>query len=225
MSRVKRQQLVVSAALNKVFANGILESNPFDLYSTYTSMLHTDMSNATAVSLLPLVKATHGEVTYFSMGDPVDGRPTVWGYTVPETGASVLLYDPANAEYWVGQAFTKSQYAKSTVELASGSGTTDSEDQLRGLSQYLRFQKFLPAVQLAPDVAVQPSTTIDLYSEDRRPMAEDIAGWLGVPTSAIHSIKRSSTEEPDVRIVLGQDYKAPGAAATPRVTATQVAGQ
>jgi LCP family protein required for cell wall assembly len=209
LNRVKRQQLVISAALTKVFSNGLLNTNPADLYDTYTSMLHTDMSTVKAASLLPLVKDTGGQVSFFSLGDPVDGQPTVFDYVVPGSDAQVLEYDPLNAQYWVAQAFTKSQYAKSTVELASGLGTADSDDQLRTLSLYLRFQKYLPTVQLAPDIAPQAKTAIVLYSENRRPMAEDIAGWLRLPTSVIALQPRTSDSQPDIRIELGQDYRPP----------------
>ncbi len=208
--RVKRQQVILRATLAKVFSNGLLDSDPRALYDAYTKLIYHNIPFARAGGYLPLIKDTNGEINFFSLGDPVEGRTTVWGFIVPDSGASVLLWDPDNVRYWIGQAFTKSKYARSTVELQSARGGGDSEAKLRELSRYLRFERFLPEVQLGPDATIQTTSSILVYSEDRKVMAEDIAGWLGLPKSAVTITKRTSDSQPDVVIVLGKDYKGPG---------------
>jgi hypothetical protein len=65
-------------------------------------------------------------------------------------------------------------------------------------------------VYYGPDQPVQPSTTVTLYGDARRPLAEDIARWMNIPESQIRVLPRDDTSLPDVVIVIGKDFKIPG---------------
>jgi LCP family protein required for cell wall assembly len=210
LNRVKRQQAVIEAAMAKVFANG-LANNPVDLWDAYKSTVQTDMPLARMVGLAPLLNEAGGKMTGYSLGDPVNGKPTVWGWQT-DAGASVLLWDRENVQYIINQAFTKAKYSQSSVEIQDGTGLLPGTGGALalGLGRYLKFSKGLPSVDIGPDAALQPSTSIILYTENRRPMAEDIAKWLGLPGSAIKSQTKPNESAPDVLVVIGKDFKLPG---------------
>jgi LCP family protein required for cell wall assembly len=205
--RVKRQQLVVQAAVQKVFARGLL-NNPFDLWDAYSSTVKTDLSKAKLAGLAPLVKQTQGRMKTFSIADPVDGKPTLTSFTT-EMGAAVQLWDPENVQYWLNQVFSKSAYADSHVEIQNGYGD-GGEPRAAALGRFLAYSKGLPGVAIGPDAAQQLDTTITIYGEDRRTLAEDIAKWLGVLPTAIRAQPRTDASLPDVVIVIGQGFKIPG---------------
>ena len=202
--RVKRQQLVLQAALSTVFSRKILDAAPTDLWDSYTTIVHHDIPLQEMISYLPLLKETGGTISLYSVGDPVNGVDTMLPY-IASTGAALLDWNRENVQYWINQAFTKSRYAKSTVEVQNGSGPS-AISRAEALAQYLQFDQYLPVVYLGPDVAVQPTSSILLFTENRRPMAEDIADWLGIPHTAISVRPRMTATEPDIVIVMGQSF-------------------
>ncbi len=208
LNRVKRQQLVLSTSLHEVFARGLLNNNPRELWDAYNTVVRHNIPFTEVVSYLPLLKDTGGQISLYSLGDPVNGVETMIPFTEPVTGAAYLHWNPDNVRYWINQTFTKSRYAKSTVEIENAAGPAGVV-RAESLARFLQFDRGFPTVHLAPDVAAQPTTTIVLYSEQRRAMAEDIAKWVGIPTSAITVEKRTLNSQPDVLIRLGPDFKAP----------------
>jgi hypothetical protein len=65
-------------------------------------------------------------------------------------------------------------------------------------------------VYYGPDQPPQPATTITLYGEDKRQLAEDIAKWLDVPAAEIQTVQKTDETQPDVVIVIGRNFKIPG---------------
>lgn len=208
LNRVKRQQLVLSAALNAVFARGILNGNSKELWDAYSSLVRHNIPLSEVASYLPLLKDTGGQISLYSLGDPVNDVPTMIPFTEPNSGAAYLHWNPDNVRYWINQTFTKSRYAKSIVEVQNAAGPSGFA-RVEALARFLQFDRGFPRVTISPDAAAQPTTTIVLYSEQRRAMAEDIAKWVGIPQSAIRLEKRTLNSQPDVLILLGQDFKAP----------------
>jgi LCP family protein required for cell wall assembly len=206
--RVKRQQLVMQTALQKVFARGLL-NNPLDLWDAYSSTVKTDIPRAKMPGYALLLKETNGRMNMFSLGDPVNGVPTLEGYTTP-AGASVLLWDPQNVQYWLSQVFTNAAYSASTVEVQDAFGTNDGSTEATALGRYLAYSKGLPTVYLGPQLSAQPDTSVTLYTDNMRPLAEDIAKWLNIPATAIKSGTKVEPSDPDVVIVVGQNFKLPG---------------
>ena len=209
MSRVKRQQVVLKAALQKVFNEGLLSPDTWPgLWDAYSSTIKTDIPYGKMAGYSLLMQATNGRASYLSVGDPVDGRPTVWGAQLGE--ASVLDWDPDNVQYWLSQTFTKAAYSQSTVEIQNGYGDGGAA-RTASLGRYLAYSKGLPTVYYGPDQAPQQETTITLYAEPKRVLAEDIARWLNVPKEQIKiASKGEDTTLPDVVIVVGRNYKIPG---------------
>lgn len=208
LKRVKRQQLVVKASLAKVFSSGLLNTNAFDLYDAYSAMVKTDIPKSKMPGYASLLKDTNGRMNTFSLGDPVNDVPTMIGYTTPG-GAAVLQWNSENVQYWLSQVFTKSQYSASAVEIQNGYGE-DGQVRAAALGRYLAYSKGLPTVYFGPDQAPQPRTTITLYGDDRKPLAEDIAKWMGIPTSEIVTLTKDDSSLPDIVIVVGKDFKVPG---------------
>ncbi len=205
--RVKRQQLVMQTALQKIFARGLL-NNPADLWNAYHDTVKTDLSLAEAIGYVPLVKDTNGSMEAFSLGDPVNDVPTLVGFTT-EGGASVQIWNPENVQYWLSKVFTKAAYAQSNVEIRNGYGDQDAI-RAHALGLYLRWVKGLPTVYLGGEDPVQPETTITFRKESRRVMAEDIAKWMGIPVASIRVEVTDDPTLPDITIVVGKDFKTPG---------------
>jgi anionic cell wall polymer biosynthesis LytR-Cps2A-Psr (LCP) family protein len=204
-ARVKRQQLVLQAALTKVFSTAVLNNSPEDLWDTYADVVKHDIPFSEMFSYLPLLESTGGRINLYSVADPVNGVETMLPYTDPVTGAALLDWNRANVEYWIAQTFSKSKYANSTVEIQNAAGPAAVAGVER-LAQYLQYEQFLPEVFLSADVAAQPHSSIILFTGNRRPMAEDIADWMGIPRSEIVVRERTSETQPDVLILVGQSF-------------------
>jgi LCP family protein required for cell wall assembly len=204
--RVKRQQLVVKAALSKVFSLQFLK-NPLELYDAYSSTVKTDIPKNKMIPYALLLESTNGRLQTYSLADPVNDRPTLTPYTTPG-GAAVQLWDPENVQYWLSQVFTKSQYGNVAVEIQNGYGT-DGAVRTAALGRYLKYSEGLPVVYYGPDQPAQPHTTITLYGS-QRDAAEDIAGWMGIPESEIVQLEKTDSSLPDVVVVIGKDFKVPG---------------
>lgn len=208
LSRVKRQQLVMQTALRRAFSAGILEKSPTELWDAYSSLVHHDVPVVKWPGYAILLKDTAGTMVTYSVGDPVDGVASMYGDQL-DSGAAILRWDREKVNYWISQAFTKSNYARSTVEVQDGYGQDDGSRAV-ALGRYLKYVKYLPVVGIGGEVAARPDTEILLYTDDRRPMAEDIAAWMGLPASAIHAAPRTTETQPDIVIVIGRDFKIPG---------------
>jgi hypothetical protein len=207
LGRIKRQQVVVEAAMSRVFSLNLL-NDPIGLYNAYKDVVKHDVSLGEMPGLARLMAGSRGNIETYSIGDPVDGNETVWGYTVPSSGAAVLLYDAGNVTYWLNKAFPKASYSGAAVEVQNGFGE-DGRAKIEALGRYLRFAKGLPTVYLGPPQEVQARTSITLLREDRREVAEDIAEWLGIPAREITTRAPADNSAPDVIVVIGQDFLLP----------------
>jgi LCP family protein required for cell wall assembly len=205
--RVKRQQLVLKAALAKVFSLQLL-NDPFGLYDAYSSTIRTDVPKSKMPGYAGFLKDTNGTLATYSLGDPVNDVPTMIGH-ITAGGAAVQLWNPENVQYWLSQVFTKSQYSASSVEIQNGYGD-DGSVRAAALGRYLKYSKGLPTVYFGPDQPAQPHTTITLYGDDKKPLAQDIAKWMGLQDSEIVTVPKTDSSLPDVVIVIGKDFKVPG---------------
>ena len=207
-ARVKREQVILSGVLGKAFSQGLLDLGGLaNLYDAYKKTITTDMPYAKMAGLAPLLKDTIGSSKMFSLGDPVDGKPTTW--PADYYGASVDLWDRDNVAYWIDQAFTKASYSQSTVEIDNGYGS-DGSARAASLGHYLKFAKGLPTVYYGADQPAQPETTITLYDSNKQQLVDDIARWLNVGAQNIHVKDKSADPTlPDVIITIGGDYQVP----------------
>jgi len=207
MSRVKRQQLVMQAAAAQMFSRGML-NNPMSLYNAYKDTIQHNVSPGQIPGLANLLVGARGQINAYSIGDPVDGIPTVEGWTTPGGGA-VLLWNPDNVRYWLNQVFSKATYSASNVEIQNGYGP-GGEERVGQLGRYLRFAKGFPTVYRGPDVDPISTSSIILYRASRMEMAEDIAAWMGIDPSTIAVRNTTDAALPDVVIIIGQDFVVPG---------------
>lgn len=207
LNRVKRQELVLQAALAKAFSTGLLDK-ALDLYNAYRGMVVTNIPASKVPGYALLLKQTGGDIATYSLGDPVDGVPTLVPYTT-DAGAAVLIPNPDNIRYWLSVVFPKTSYAGAHVELRNGLGAS-GDTRVEALGRYLRYVKGLPEVYLGPEMPPQSTTTVTLYSPEKRELAEDIARWLNLPPSAIQTAKRGDASWPDVVVTVGQDFSLPG---------------
>jgi polyisoprenyl-teichoic acid--peptidoglycan teichoic acid transferase len=204
--RVKRQQLVIKAALSKVFSMQLL-NDPLGLYDAYSSTVRTDIPKSKMPGYGALLKDTNGSLATYSLGDPVNGVETMIPYTTPG-GAAVQLWEAENVQYWLSQVFTKTAYSNVAVEIQNGYGE-DGTVRTAALGRYLKYSRGLSTVSYGPDQVAQPHTTITLYGGAGQ-VASEIAGWMGIPESEIVTLPKEDSSLPDVVIVIGKDFQVPG---------------
>ncbi|MEO8541103.1 MAG: LCP family protein [bacterium] len=212
LERVKRQQLVVKAALQKSFSAGIIASNPLALWDAYNGLVKTDIPRAQILPLADLLRMTNGSMQTLSVGDPVDDVPTMIPYTT-DGGAAVLKWVPENVQYWLARAFPVTRYADASVELDNAYGDPDlGGSRTAALGRYLVYSKGLVTVFYGIDQPRQAQTTITLSRESHRKAAEDIANWLGLPKDRVIAriVDASDTSTPDITVTVGQDFVIPG---------------
>lgn len=212
LARVKRQQLVLEGALNKALSAGFIADNPtkmFQIWDAYNAMVKTDVPRSKFPGYAALLVDTKGTMQTYSLGDDVNGVPTMTGFTTDD-GAAVLLWNPDNVQYWLNQVFPKTQYVGATIEIQNGYGS-DGTVRSAALGNYLAYVKALPTVYYGPDVAAQPHTTITVYGEGKRVLGEDIARWLSIPPSEVVVLKEKEDGTlPDVVVTIGKDFRVPG---------------
>ena len=207
LARIERQQIVLQAAVTEVFAQGLLSPGRWpSLWDAYRSSVKTNVPNSRLPGYANLVRETRGNMSTFSIADPVGESITVWdGWLY---GASVLYWDPANVQYWIARAFPERAYANATVEIQNARGPGHELDAL-ALSHYIEFDMAVPTVLVGPDISALAASEILVYGDDRRGLAEDIARALGLPPHVIRELPRESDSQPDVRVILAADAELP----------------
>lgn len=209
-SRIKRQQLVIQAALAQVFSRGLLDPSAWlPLWDTYGKLVHTNVPLARMPGYAALLKSTSSKpMQFYSVADAVNGKETMWPFTT-EAGAEVLDWDPEGVQYWIAQAFTKAEYSEASVEVRNGYGP-DGADYAAALGVYLKYTRNLPTVTSGPDAPVQASTTVVVNRGSRTPLAEAIVAWLQLPPSALsQNLAAVPASAPDIIVTVGGDYRPP----------------
>jgi LCP family protein required for cell wall assembly len=203
LTRIKRQQLVMDAAVTEVFAQGLLSPSRWpDLWSSYKSTIETNIPNGRLPGYANLVRDTRGNIQNYSLGDPVGDSPTVWdGWLY---GGAVLYWDPENVRYWISRAFPPAEYANAVVEIQTALGP-GRDDEALAVGRHIEFDMAIPTVYLGPPAEPSLSSEVLVYGDDRRSLAEDIARALQLPKSVIRELPRDDESLPDILVVLGED--------------------
>ncbi|MBK9344078.1 MAG: LCP family protein [Dehalococcoidia bacterium] len=210
--RIKRQQLVVKAAVDKTFSSGIIGRDPFELWDAYNSFVKTDIPRGSMLGLADIGKRTNGSMLTYSLGDPVDGVPTMIPFTM-EDGAAVLKWNPENVQYWLARAFPVTRHADAVVELRNGFGNAEQgNSRTAALGRYLVYSKGLVTVYYGDDAAASAKTRVILHREAQRSAADDIAEWLGLQKDGVvvQPVSADDTSSPDISVVVGADFVIPG---------------
>ncbi|HKS91471.1 MAG TPA: LCP family protein [Tepidiformaceae bacterium] len=203
--RIKRQQLVLTAALKKVLSEGLL-NNPISLWNDYKSLIATDIPTSKLPGFALLVKDANSNLQAYSLGDEVNGTLTVSDWVTPG-GADVLLGNPVNIQYWVNKAFPNVAFSDSHVEVRSGEGT-GNDAQERALGVYLQ-SKGIQNVDLGPDQPAQQATTITVNGTSWQDLGDNIAGWLGIPATAVTVNASAAAGAPNIVITTGTGFVTP----------------
>lgn len=213
--RIKRQQLVLKAAIQRAFSSGVLGRNPADLWSAYRGLVKTDISYSEAPGLGDLFKKTSGNAATYSLGDPVDGVPTLEEGYLP-SGAAVLFWEPENVQYWLLQAFPVSRYGDAVVEIQNAYGDPNlGESRVAALGRYLKYSKGLPTVYYGDDQPASAKTTVVVTRDTQRKAAEEIAKWLNLTGDRVvyEPVPNDDTWTPDIMVVVGKDFVIPASRA------------
>ena len=151
-------------------------------------------------------------MTLYSLGDPVDDVPTMEDY-VTRRGEAVLKWNPENVQYWLSRTFPATSHADAVIELRNGYGNSEQgESRTTALGKYLVYSRGLVTVYYGDTMAEQPQTVVKLHRESQRDAAEDIAGWLSLPSSRVvlEAVPGDDTFSPDITVVVGRDFVIPG---------------
>ncbi len=207
LARIERQQIVLQAAVTEVFAQGLLSPGRWPrLWDAYRSSVKTNVPNGRLPGYANLVRETRGNMSTFSVADPVGEVPTVWdGWLY---GGAVLYWDPQNVQYWIARAFPRREYANATVEIQNARGPGHELDVL-AIERYIEFEMAIPTVNVGPEAPVAATSQILVFGDDRRKLADDIARELRLPQDAIQELPRDEDFLPDVRIILAGDAVVP----------------
>ncbi|MGE5596523.1 MAG: LCP family protein, partial [Hyphomicrobiales bacterium] len=101
--RIRRQQLVLQAAMLRATEGGLLD-HPLDAWDAYSHAIGTNVPAGRVPGYALLVKQLDGRISTYSLADPVDGVPTMTGVRL-RNGAAVLTARPENVEYWFDVVF------------------------------------------------------------------------------------------------------------------------
>ena len=214
--RIKRQQLVIKAALQKGFSSGVIARNPFELWDAYNNLVKTDVPRAEMPGIADLMKRTGGSAETFSLGDPVDDVPTMIEANL--RGGAVLRWNPENVQYWLARAFPVARHADAVVEIQNAFGDQAFGDsRVAALGRYLKYTKGMPTVSYGDDQPAAGQTTVVLTRDDQRKAAEDIADWLSLPKSRViyEPVPKEDSWTPDIMVVVGRDFVIPGTGGEP----------
>ncbi len=210
LNRVKRQNLIVRAVFAQVDER--LLDDVLSLWNAFSDLIQTDIPVGLVPGYALMLKDLEGRIAMYSVGDAVNGEPTVEDYLLPARHGApekwVLTWRPENVQHWLQLTFAEANYANLRVEVRDGSGESGAA-RAEGLARYLRVSRGLPLASLGAAVSVRPATTIVLYDEGARALALDVAGWLGLGADAITLRGPAGGDQPDLVIIVGAGFELP----------------
>jgi len=209
--RIKRQQLVVEAAVRAVFSSGILSRSPMDLWDAYHSVVKTNIPRSVMPGLADLARQTNGSMALYSLGDSVANVPTLEDH-ITRWGEAVLVWRPENVQYWLSRAFPETRHADAVVEIRNGYGDPgQGAIRAAALEKYLVYAKGLATVYEGGPAPQAAETSVLFHRPERRAAAEEIARWLSVPDSrVVLNEAPGGALSPDITVIVGRDFVLPG---------------
>ncbi|MCC7363865.1 MAG: LCP family protein [Dehalococcoidia bacterium] len=124
LHRIRRQQVVMQAFVSKAFAGGFLK-DPLAMWDAYGDAVHNNVPTGKMAGYGLLLKQTRGNMSVFSLADPVAGIPTISDFRSPY-GAAVLRWNEENARYWFDRIINPlgaEPTPEPTVEAEGGAGS------------------------------------------------------------------------------------------------------
>ncbi|HLF78434.1 MAG TPA: LCP family protein [Dehalococcoidia bacterium] len=216
LDRITRQQRVMFAVMDKASQLNVLADprNAVNLWERYKSTITTDINDLQIPGFANLARSIDPEkVSFLSVG------AATLPYTVPSTGAAVLLPSQEGIKQIV-EAFmsdNRLQAEAATVEVQNG---TDLAGQATKAVDYLT-QLGIPRTSLFPANALDsnhPKSEIIDFS-GKPYTADRLAGWLSLPKDRVRKGSDNDaalrTTQADIVVILGQDAKLESAVAAP----------
>lgn len=103
LHRIRRQQLVLQAAVVRAFSTGLLD-DPLGVWDAYGNAVKSDVPRSRMPGYALLVSQTRGRLATYSLADAVNGAPAVEDRVLP-SGAAVLAGVPRQIEFWLSAVF------------------------------------------------------------------------------------------------------------------------
>jgi polyisoprenyl-teichoic acid--peptidoglycan teichoic acid transferase len=215
LERILRQQLIIYAMISKASSLDVLTSpqNVSSLWKNYKNTISTDINDLLVPGFARLAASIDQEsMAFLSLGAATSP------YTIPSTGAQVLMPSPAGVRQIV-EAFlsdNRLQQEAATVEVQNGSG----QDGQAALAIDYFTSLGIPRELMSPGNAatLHPQTEIIVYS-GKRYTAERLASWLEVPRDRVRSATQADmalrTYTADILVILGSDAKIDSVASVP----------
>lgn len=202
--RGRRQQQLLRALLNQSVDVDIISQVPA-LWSAYQDTVETNMDLGRMLQIAALAPAIreNGVQHLYTVG-----KTQPW--TVPTSGAQVHLpiWEGENKlEETVSRLFLKPALSRSsgppiTVEIINGTG---NEEMAALAADNLAWHGFVPII--GEETAVQPTTTIQLYSPNHKGTFSWYLPWVfGQRKSQLELIKDDPNYPYKYQVVLGEDY-------------------
>ena len=216
--RIIRQQTVIYAVIDKAAQLNLLSSpkNLINLWKRYKDTVQTDISDLQIAGFADLaVHIDRNKLAIQSLG------AVTTPYTIPETGAQVLLPSEAGIKEMV-TAFlsdSKLQAEAATVQIVDGTGVDGQGSKAADLFASLG----IPQGSMKVDTASAPTPTTQIINfTGKNYTASRLAGAMNLQSSSIRPATPADdalrTDNQDIVVVLGEDAKldtALGAPATP----------
>ena len=214
LDRILRQQRVMFAVMDKASQLNVLADprNVVNLWDRYKGTVSTDINDLQIPGFARLAQSIEpNQVSFLSIG------AATLPYTVPSTGAAVLLPSPEGIKQIVDAFMSDNRLRteNATVEVQNG---TDQAGQATKAVEYLT-QLGIPHASLIPTNALDTNhdktEIIDFggkaYTADR------IASWLGIPKERVRKGSEADltmrTSQADIVVILGNDAKLESAVA------------
>jgi alkylation response protein AidB-like acyl-CoA dehydrogenase len=215
LDRITRQQRVMFAVMDKAAQLNVLSDirNVSNLWERYKSTINTDINDLQIPGFANLARSIDPEkVAFLSVG------AATTPYTVPSTGAAVLLPSAEGIKQIVA-AFTSDNRLQAEAATGEVQNGTDVAGQATKAIEYLT-QLGIPKASLFAENAdaSHPKTEIIDYS-GKTYTAERLADWLSVPKDRVRKGSDADmalrTSQADIVVILGLDAKIESAVAAP----------
>jgi LCP family protein required for cell wall assembly len=216
LERILRQQLVIFAVMDKASQLNLLSNvdNMVSLWKRYKDTIQTDINDQQIPGFARLAtQINRDQMAFLSLG------PATTPYTIPSTGAEVLLPSKEGVKQIVDAflADNKLFNEAATVEVQNGTGEQDTATRAIDYFTSLGIpQSSLVAVNSTG--GVQATTEIIDFA-NKEYTAQRLAGWLNVPLSSIRKATASDaalrSSNADIVVILGSDAQIDAAFASP----------
>ena len=214
LDRILRQQRVMFAVMDKASQLNVLADprNVVNLWDRYKGTVSTDINDLQIPGFARLAQSIEpNQVSFLSIG------AATLPYTVPSTGAAVLLPSPEGIKQIVDAFMSDNRLRteNATVEVQNG---TDQAGQATKAVEYLT-QLGIPHASLIPANALDTNhAKTEIIDFAGKPYTADrIASWLGIPKERVRKGSDADltmrTSQADIVVILGNDAKLESAVA------------